>query len=126
MNDGKQNTATPTKNTISVIPAYIDDYYSGTAMPEEAFIEKDINWFRLRDISLNYAFPQTIIKRIKGFKTLGVFVTATDLVLITNYSSGDPSTNGNTAGSRGVGAWGFDYGTLPAPISFNFGIRAGF
>ena len=126
LNDGKQNTSTPTRNTISVIPAYNDAYYTATGMPEEAFIEKDINWFRLRDISLNYTFPQAVVKRIKGFKSLGAFVTGTDLVVISNYTGGDPATNGNTAGSRGVGAWGFDYGTLPPPISFNIGIRAGF
>jgi hypothetical protein len=126
LNDGKQNTSTPTRNTIAVIPAYNESYYSPTGMPEEAFIEKDVNWFRLRDVSLNYSFPQTFVKRIRGFKSLAAFVTATDLVLITDYTSGDPQTNGNTAGSRGVGAWGFDYGTLPAPVSVNFGIRASF
>jgi hypothetical protein len=34
--------------------------------------------------------------------------------------------NGNTAGSRGVGGFGFDYGTMPAPISFNFGLKTSF
>jgi len=126
LNDGKQNSANPTVNTIAVIPAYIDAYYTATGTPEEAFIEKDVNWFRLRDLSLSYQFPTITVKKVKGLKSLGVFLTANDLILITNYTGGDPSSNGNTASGRGVGAWGFDYGALPTPISINFGLRAGF
>ncbi|MGL6268285.1 MAG: hypothetical protein ACRC2O_10160 [Chitinophagaceae bacterium] len=53
-------------------------------------------------------------------------MTANDLILITNYSGADPAVNGNTAGTRGVGAFGFDYGTLSTPIGVNFGVRVGF
>lgn len=118
LNDGKQNSATPTANTIAVIPAYFQTYY--TAMPEEEFIEKGVNWFRLRDITLAYSFKPGIIK---GFKSLSAFITFNDLILITNYSGADPQVNGNTSGSRGVGAFGFDYGTLPNPMNVNFGFR---
>lgn len=125
LNDGLQNTSNPTVNTITVIPAYNDAYYR-TAMPEEAFIEKDVHWFRLRDLSLNYTFPASIIKKWGTFKNLGAFVTVNDLFLLTNYSGADPAVNGNTAGGRGVGGFGFDYGTLPSPVSVNLGIRAAF
>jgi hypothetical protein len=121
LNDGLQNSSTPTPNAIAVIPAFNDQYYS--TMPEEAFIERDVNWFRLRDVTLNYTFPKTFVKRIK---LLSVFVTGNDLLLLTNYSGADPAVNGNTAGSLGVGAFGFDYGTLPSPLQLNFGIRASF
>ncbi len=124
LNDGLQNSATPTRNTIVVIPAYNQSYY--TALPEEEFIEKDINWFRMRDITLRYTFSPNMIKRMGFLKSLGLFVTGNDLILMTNYSGADPSVNGNTAGTRGVGGWGFDYGNVPAPVSLNFGIRAGF
>jgi hypothetical protein len=33
---------------------------------------------------------------------------------------------GVSAGSRGVGAFGFDYGNMGAPVSFNMGIRTTF
>jgi len=122
LNDGLQNSSSPTANTIAVVPAYNENYYLAT-MPEAAFIEKNVNWFRMRDITLSYTFNQNFIK---GLKNLGVFVTANDLILLTNYSGADPAVNGNTASGRGVGGFGFDYGTLPAPISVNFGIRASF
>jgi TonB-linked SusC/RagA family outer membrane protein len=121
LNDGLQNS-NPTENTIVVVPAYQNDYYTGF-MPEEAFIERDVNWFRMRDITLNYTFPKSAIK---GFKSLSAFVTGNDLILLTNYSGADPAVNGNTAGSLGVGAFGFDYATLPSPMQLNFGIRATF
>ena len=52
LRDGKENTATPTVNTIVVIPAVQTAYY--TSMSEELFIEKNINWVRLRDVTLRY------------------------------------------------------------------------
>lgn len=124
LQDGLQNTDNPTPNNIVVNPYYSSTYY--TAMPPEEFIEKDVNWLRLRDVSLNYAIPATKLRGIKGFKSLSFFVTANDLVLITNYTGGDPSVNGNTAGSSGVGGFGFDYGSLATPMAINFGLRAGF
>ena len=121
LNDGLQNSTTPTINTIAVIPAYNEAYYFN--QPEEAFIEKNVHWFRMRDLSLSYTFKQNFIK---GVKSMGFFVTVNDLVLLTNYSGADPAVNGNTASGRGVGGFGFDYGTLPAPISVNLGIRTSF
>jgi TonB-linked SusC/RagA family outer membrane protein len=124
LNDGLQNTATPTPNTIAVLPYYNDAYY--TTIPEEDFIQKDVNWLRLQDITLSYGFTPQSLRYMKGFKTLEVFMTGNDLILITNYRGTDPQVNGNTAGSRGVGGFGFDYGTLPTPLGLNFGLRAGF
>ena len=125
LNEGKQNTPNPTPNYISVLPYYNDAFY--TTMPEEAFIQKDVNWLRLQDITLSYGFNRESLRYLlKGVKSLDVFVTGNDLILITNYRGADPQVNGNTAGSRGVGGFGFDYGTLPAPLGLNFGLRAGF
>ena len=123
LKDGRENT-NPTPNTIVIIPALNDAYY--TNMPEEDFIEKNVNWLRLRDLTFAYALPKNPFKDLPGIKTLEVFLTVNDLVLITNYTGADPAVNGNTAGSRGVGGFGFDYGTMPAPISFNFGLKTSF
>jgi len=121
LNDGLQNSGNPTPNTIVVIPAFNDAYYS--ALPDEEFVERDVNWFRLRDITVSYSFPKDWIRAVKN---LSAFITGNDLVVLTNYSGADPAINGNTAGGRGVGAFGYDYGTLPAPLSVNFGLKASF
>lgn len=130
LQDGLENSANPTRNTIVVIPYYNDFYYRTAAsanLPEEEFIEKDVNWFRMRDITLSYTFSPNLVKSIvRSMKSLGAFVTLNDVFLLTNYSGADPAVNANTAGTRGVGAFGIDYGTLPAQLSINFGIRAGF
>lgn len=124
LNDGLQNTATPTQNTIAVTPYFLQSYYTG--MPDEEFLQHDVNWLRLRDITLNYTLPSSKLKNLKAFKSLGFFITGNDLVLMTNYRGADPSVNGNTAAAGGTGAYAIDYGSLPAPISLSIGLRAGF
>ncbi len=124
LEDGLQNTSTPTVNTIAVTPAYNNSYY--TTMPEEEFIEKDVNWFRLRDVSLYYSFGKPVMDKLKFVKSLSAFVTITDPVLFTNYSGPDPQSSGLSAGSRGVGGFGFDYGNIGAPLGLNIGLKAKF
>ena len=127
LNNGLQNTDNPTKNTILVTPYYNYLYYSAGNMPEEDYIEHNINAFRLRDITLSYAIPaETLKRKIKGLQSLSFFVTGNDLVLFTNYSGADPAANGGNASLRGVGAVGFDYGNIAPPLSLNFGLRTSF
>lgn len=127
LNDGLQNTDNPTRNTIMVTPYYNYLYYSTTSMPEEDYIEHDVNSLKLRDISLYYSLSTAFIKNhLKGFQGLSAFVTCNDLLLFTNYTGADPSSNGGNASLRGVGAVGFDYGNIAAPLSFNIGLRASF
>jgi TonB-linked SusC/RagA family outer membrane protein len=120
LRDGKENTDNPTRNNIVVIPSIQTGYY--TAISEELFIEKDINWLRLRDVTLRYALPTGLLNT----RHASVFVTATDLYLLTNYSGMDPIVSGNTAAVGGSGGVGVDYGNFPMPRGFNFGIRMGF
>ena len=120
LRDGLENTATPTRNTIVVVPALNNNYY--LAMSEELFIEKDINWLRLRDVTVNYQLP----KGIFGTRTASVYVTGTELFLFTNYSGMDPIVNGNTAATGGSGGIGIDWGNFPMPVGINFGVRVGF
>jgi TonB-linked SusC/RagA family outer membrane protein len=120
LRDGKENTANPTVNTIVVIPSVQPAYY--TTMSEELFIERDINWLRLRDLQVSYLLPEGFL----GSRAASVFVKGTDLFLITNYSGFDPIVNGNTAAVGGSGGTGIDFGNFPMPRGFNVGIRMGF
>jgi TonB-linked SusC/RagA family outer membrane protein len=123
LNDGKQNSETPTANTIQVVPYTNAAFYSNYA--EESFIEKDVNWLRIKDVRLSYALPQSILKRTKTLKNLSVFVSGTDLYMWTNYSGADPNVNGVTPSTGGAGAGGFDFGTLAAPRVVSFGLTVG-
>ncbi|HMU45889.1 MAG TPA: SusC/RagA family TonB-linked outer membrane protein [Chitinophagaceae bacterium] len=124
LQDGKENSATPTKNTIAIVPYFQQAYY--TSMPEEEFIEHDVSWMRLRDVTLSYTLPDRMLRGMRFFKSLSAFITGNDLVLLTNYRGADPAVSGNTASANGVGGLGFDYGSLPTPLSLNFGIKAVF
>jgi TonB-linked SusC/RagA family outer membrane protein len=127
--DGLENTANPTPNNIVLYPYLNQGFYTGgsisSVFTEEYFIEKNINALRLRDITISYNFKD-VIKKQKVFKNLSVFATATNLILFSNYTGADPAVNGTTPGTRGVGAFGFDYGTMAEPIGLNLGFRASF
>ena len=118
LRDGKENTANPTINTIVVVPSIQTNYY--TSMSEEPFIEKNINWLRLRDVTLKYAVPERFAHNAY------VFVTATDVFLWTNYTGLDPIANGNDAAVGGSGGVGVDYGGFPIPRGVNFGFKWAF
>ena len=123
--DGLQNTATPTKNNTTIVPYYRNDYYDG-AFAEGDFIE-NVNWLRMRDITIGYRLPDKFIKRQKIVRSASIFVTGTDLFIITNYSGMDPNVNAlNSSNSRGFGGSGIDYGAIPNPRGINFGIKAQF
>jgi outer membrane receptor protein involved in Fe transport len=124
LNDAMKNTATPTKNTIAIVPQYLSSYY--ISLPDEEFIQKDVNWLRLRDITLSYMLPQKVLSHLKAFTAISLFVTGTDLILITNYYGADPAINANNPGTNGVGGYGMDLGSIPAPRALNFGLRANF
>jgi len=119
--DGKENGPNPTVNNIVVVPAVNTNYYLN--MSEELFIEKDINWLRLRDVTLSYNLPAGLLL---GARNTNVYVTATDLFLVTNYSGLDPIVNGNSAAVGGSGGIGIDYGNFPMPRSINVGFKVGF
>lgn len=125
LNDGLQNTANPTPNNIVINPLFRSDFY--TTVAAEDFIERDVNWVRMRDLTLAYNIPAKLIKRQRLLKAASVFVTGTDLFIITNYSGADPSANANNVSSRGgIGGVGMDFGNLANPRGLNFGVKVQF
>ena len=124
LNDGYQNSSNPTANNIVINPYFLSSYY--TSLPDEEFIQKNVNWLRLRDVSISYTLPKSIMNHIKPIKSVGFFFTGNDLVLITNYHGADPAVNSNNPSTGGVGGYGLDLGSAPTPISYSFGMRANF
>jgi hypothetical protein len=124
LNDGLQNTANPTANTLAIVPQYLTSYY--TSLPDEEFIQKNVNWFRLRDLTLNYMLPQKALNHIKGVKGLSFFITGNDLVLFTNYYGADPAVNANNPGTGGIGGYGMDLGSAATPLGISGGFKVNF
>ncbi|WP_241499118.1 SusC/RagA family TonB-linked outer membrane protein [Rufibacter ruber] len=125
LKDGLENTANPTRNNIVINPAWDANFFSATS-GEVDYVEKDINWLRLRDVTLRYTLPTALLQRTKFAKSASVFVTGTDLFLITNYSGLDPVGSATSLATGGSGGYGFDYGNLPMPMGINVGINVSF
>lgn len=121
LEDGLENTANPTKNTIAVTPYNTSTYYFTNIEPKQ-FVEKDIWTMRLRDITLRYKLPKSLTARIGANVGMDVFFTATDMIMFTNYTGLDPESNSNTPALGGIGGYGIDYGNMGKPKGYNFGI----
>jgi TonB-linked SusC/RagA family outer membrane protein len=124
LQDGLENTATPTQNNIQISPYYQNEYYNINYVDSD-FIERDINWLRMRDITLSYRMPSEVLQRTKVFSSISMYLTVTDAFMITNYTGADPAVNGLNASSGGAGGTGFDYGVLSTPRGFNLGFKFG-
>jgi hypothetical protein len=124
LRDGLENSATPTQNTIQLNPYTMGSGYA-SAFAESDYIERDINWLRLRDITIAYVLPSKILSGQKVIKNASVFTTLTDLFMLTNYTGADPMVNGTNPATSGAGAFGFDFGSLSIPRSYTFGVKIG-
>jgi TonB-linked SusC/RagA family outer membrane protein len=122
--DGQPNT-----QEVELTQAYFSNYLGGAnpaGLIEEQYIEKNIRWLRLRDITFRYSMPRSLFADSKFIKNIDLNLTGTNLWLLTNYTGADPDVNGLNASARGSGAVGFDYFSVPAPIAVAFGVKVGF
>jgi ferric enterobactin receptor len=128
LKDGLENTNNPTINNISISPFNSSSYYTSTTngVAPDQFVEHNINALRLRDVTLSYNLSPNALKRLKGISDLGLFVTLTDVFLLTNYSGIDPDSNGTTPATGGLGGYGIDIGNMGRPLGFNVGLRVKF
>jgi hypothetical protein len=86
---------------------YYRNVYRGIS---ENFVE-DASWVRLRNVSLSFNLPQSVLK--DGFiKGASVTFTGNNLFLITDYSGFDPESSSFSASSNFDGFAGFTYPAL--------------
>ena len=123
--DGKEETDAPTVNAKEIIPSANDQFYSVALQPED-FVERDINWLRMRDVTLTYNLPMTWFGAQRAVKNLSIFVNGTDLFLITNYTGADPYVSSTTPATGGAGGFGMDFGKISLPRTFSAGLSATF
>ena len=104
---------TPT-NTSASIPRLAYGDLSGNTVFSDRWIE-DGSYLRLGQLTLNYDVPP-----IKGFvKGVGIYLTATNLFTLTNYTGYDPDFSYmNSPFYMGV-----DYGKMPQTQSFIIGLK---
>lgn len=89
--------------------------------PSSFFIE-DGSYLRVKDVTLSYNFKGGLLNRM-GITKLQPYVTASNLLTLTDYSGMDPEVNqwGNSGAVQGI-----DWGTYPHSKTFLFGLNVEF
>jgi len=90
-----------------------------------ALVQYDVengSYLRVRNITLGYSLSESAVKTI-AVKTLRVYLTAQNPILVTKYSGYNPETsvNGSSPTTPGV-----DQGTYPTARTFIIGLNLGF
>lgn len=82
------------------------------------FIVEDGSYIRLKNVNLSYELPKS--SGIKWFKGARIFITATNLITITDYSGYDPEVNADF--DSGL-TQGVDNGTYPQFRTISTGVN---
>jgi hypothetical protein len=84
------------------------------------FVE-DGSYIRLKDLTLGYTFTKKSVSRF-NISSAKLYVTAANLLTITNYSGPDPEVNVGAGDSRAL-VQGMDFGTPPQPKTVSIGVN---
>ena len=107
----------PGVNETSDIPGFSNTNVMFTQ--SSRFIEKG-DYIRLKNLSLGYKLPESAIKNVD----LRLFLSATNLFTITDYSGIDPESS--NIGSGTDAAQGIDYGAYPNSKTYTIGLNLTF
>ena len=103
-----------TPGQITNTPRLTTNNYS--RQENSRFLE-DGSFVRLRSLTLGYALPKAITRKLKLSKAR-VYVAASNLFIITKYTGSDPESNMGRDNIQG-----YDYGTPPQPRTLQAGIN---
>jgi TonB-linked SusC/RagA family outer membrane protein len=92
-------------------------YISGIYAIEEWRIDNG-SFVKLREVSLSYSFG-----KVKGFNDITITASGRNLISWDNYKGYDPELN---AAGQSTVLRAIDFGAVPIPRTFNFGIAAKF
>lgn len=114
-------------NTVSISNRvyYTSFLGDGSGSANEQQIEKDINWVRLRDVSLTYNFTKLFsnTSSLSFVRDAQLTLSARNLFVITNYKGVDPETSIAGAISN---TNGFDYFNNPGTRSYSLTFKFSF
>lgn len=79
----------------------------------------DGSYVRIRNVNLNYAFPNTLTKKLR-LQALSLYADVTNLYTFTKYPGYDPE--GSTTGDN-VARSGIDFFAYPNPRTYTIGLR---
>ena len=122
------NRSTP-ENTDTEVPKVSIDDRNGNRRISTRFLY-DGSYFRLKNITLGYNFAP-LINREDVIRTFRVYMSVQNAFTITKYPGLDPEIQANANDTQGFNvssdlAVGIDWGTVPAPTTFIFGVNINF
>jgi len=83
---------------------------------------EDASYIRLKDIRIGYTFPKNVISKT-FIKNARLFVSASNLLTLTNYPGLDPEPFGGRSAFRSGTQ---DYQAYPMAKTYTFGISLNF
>lgn len=115
---------TPT-NRNTDIPRAASGDPNQNSRPSTRFLE-DGSYLRLKNIILGYNLPSSSLQSLtKGVvSNLRVYVSAQNILTITDYSGYDPEVGNRTPGSSLTN--GIDFAVYPQPKAYQVGLQVGF
>lgn len=116
---------TPT-NTDTNVPRAINSDPNRNARASSRFVE-DGSYLRLKNISLGYSFMPSLLNNWSNgtISKIRLYVSAQNLITITDYSGYDPEIGVRTGINSSLGT-GIDYGQFPAARTILGGVQVSF
>lgn len=87
----------------------------GTEIQFDDRLLENASYLRLKDLTLSYNLPKTLLEKTKFFESVRIFGTSRNLFTITKYSGSDPTIQSNLV-----------YGSYPSSRQFVFGAQVSF
>jgi len=107
-------------NGGNTVPIYENVSNFSTNTQSNSYYVEDGSYARLTNLQIGYNFPDTMLEPV-GIERLRVYLQATNLFTITNYSGLDPGVGGQADTNFGI-----DIGNPPVTRGFNVGVNLGF
>ncbi|MDF9800947.1 TonB-linked SusC/RagA family outer membrane protein [Catalinimonas alkaloidigena] len=107
-------------NGGNTVPIYENVSNFSTNTQSNSYFVEDGSYARLTNLQIGYNFPDYMLEPI-GIDRLRLYVQATNLFTITNYSGLDPGVGGQADTN-----FGLDIGNPPVTRGFNVGVNLGF
>lgn len=117
--DGVLRRWTPT-NTNTDVPRAVFNDPNQNRRVSDRWLE-DGSFIRLKNISLSYSLPTSIIEKVK-LRSVRVYVSGQNLLTITNYKGFDPEVSTFNATNTSPGT---DFLTFPQARTYTFGFNIG-
>ncbi|MNK20790.1 TonB dependent receptor [compost metagenome] len=94
---------------------------TGRSFSNSSYWVEDGSYLRLKNITLGYTLPSSILAKSKVLSSAKIFFSTTNLITFTNYSGYDPESSTGVDTNGGV-----DLNVYPSQKSFTFGLNIKF